>query len=141
MTRSNGLSETILRGKSAGGKRRWGRQKKTWADNIEEWTGKTFVVTQLACSQPPKNGTSLCSVHLCSDPTTLVGYGQRILDRFFRSMFQMKCFFSFSMFLCGHVHFHSYSNTYSLCPIHTLPYNTYGNAHVRKLVTVLLHVV
>ena len=45
VTRSDGLSKIILQG-TVEGKRRRGRQKKKWADNIEEWTGKTFAETQ-----------------------------------------------------------------------------------------------
>ena len=45
VTRSNGLSKTILQG-TVQGKRRRGRQRKKWADNITEWTGKSFSTTQ-----------------------------------------------------------------------------------------------
>ena len=45
VTRSDGLSKTILQGTVHGGRRR-GRQKKRWADNIKEWTGKSFCETQ-----------------------------------------------------------------------------------------------
>ncbi|XP_071850624.1 uncharacterized protein [Apostichopus japonicus] len=37
VTRSTGLAETILQGTVPGGKRR-GRQRKSWEDNIPEWT-------------------------------------------------------------------------------------------------------
>ena len=43
--RSNGLSKTILQG-TVPGKRRRGRQKKKWLDNIMEWTGNSFAETQ-----------------------------------------------------------------------------------------------
>ena len=43
--RSNGMSKTILQG-TVPGKRRRGRQKKKWLDNIMEWTGRTFAETQ-----------------------------------------------------------------------------------------------
>ena len=36
--RSSGLAKTILQGSVKGG-RRQGRQRKTWEDNIREWTG------------------------------------------------------------------------------------------------------
>ena len=39
------LSKTILQG-TVQGKRRRGRQKKKWTDNIAEWTGKSFAATQ-----------------------------------------------------------------------------------------------
>ena len=38
MIRSTGLAKMILQGKVQGGRRK-GRQKKTWEDNISEWTG------------------------------------------------------------------------------------------------------
>ena len=38
VTRSSGLSKTILQGTVQGGTRR-GRQRKRWEDNIKEWTG------------------------------------------------------------------------------------------------------
>ena len=44
VTRSEGLTKTILQG-TVHGKRRQGRQKKSWADNILEWTGKSFAQT------------------------------------------------------------------------------------------------
>jgi len=45
VTRSDGLSKTILQGTVRGGRRR-GRQRKKWSDNITEWTKKTFAETQ-----------------------------------------------------------------------------------------------
>jgi hypothetical protein len=45
VTRGSGLSKTILQG-TVQGKRRRGRQKKRWTDNIVEWTGKNFAATQ-----------------------------------------------------------------------------------------------
>lgn len=44
-TRSSGLSKTILQG-TVEGRRKRGGQKKKWADNIREWTGKRFAETQ-----------------------------------------------------------------------------------------------
>ena len=38
VSRSSGLAKTILQG-TAKGKRKRGRQKKRWEDNIKEWTG------------------------------------------------------------------------------------------------------
>ena len=40
VTRSSGLTKTIIQGTVQGGRRR-GRQKKRWEDNIMEWTGMT----------------------------------------------------------------------------------------------------
>ena len=45
VTRADGLAKTILQG-TVQGKRRRGRQKKKWADNINEWTGRSFASTQ-----------------------------------------------------------------------------------------------
>ena len=45
ITRSTGLSKTILQGTTQGG-RSQGRPKKKWADNIAEWTGLNFAETQ-----------------------------------------------------------------------------------------------
>ena len=45
ISRSSGLSKTVLQGTVQGGRRR-GRQKKQWSDNISEWTGKNFATTQ-----------------------------------------------------------------------------------------------
>ena len=39
---SSGLAKTILRGTVKGG-RRQGRERKTWEDNIKEWTGLEFA--------------------------------------------------------------------------------------------------
>ena len=40
VTRHNSLSKTIMQGTVAGGRRR-GRQRKSWGDNIKEWTAMT----------------------------------------------------------------------------------------------------
>ncbi|KAK3779352.1 hypothetical protein RRG08_052574 [Elysia crispata] len=45
VTRSEGSTKTVQQG-TVQGKKRQGRQKKSWADNILEWTGKSFAVTQ-----------------------------------------------------------------------------------------------
>ena len=42
ISRSSGLAKTILQGKVKG-KRRKGRQKKRWEDNIKDWTGNDFA--------------------------------------------------------------------------------------------------
>ena len=39
---SSGLAKTILQGTVKGG-RRQGRERKTWEDNIKEWTGLEFA--------------------------------------------------------------------------------------------------
>ena len=45
VSRSSGLAKTILQGTVIGG-RRQGRQRKTWEDNIREWTGRGFGKSQ-----------------------------------------------------------------------------------------------
>ena len=44
VTRSGGLTKVILQG-TVEGRRRRGRPKKSWIDNIAEWTGKSFTET------------------------------------------------------------------------------------------------
>ena len=45
VSRSSGLTKTILQGTVKGGLRQ-GRQKKRWEDNIREWTGLEFAESQ-----------------------------------------------------------------------------------------------
>ena len=42
VSRSSGLAKTILQG-TVKGKRKRGRQKRRWEDNIKEWTGMDFA--------------------------------------------------------------------------------------------------
>ena len=42
VSRSSSLAKTILQG-TVKGKRKGGRQKKRWEDNIKEWTGMNFA--------------------------------------------------------------------------------------------------
>ena len=44
---SSGLAKTILQG-TVKGRRRHGRQRKRWEDNIREWTGLEFARSQRA---------------------------------------------------------------------------------------------
>ena len=53
VSRSNGLSKTILQG-TVRGKRKRGRQKKRWEDNIKEWTGMDFAKSQRAVENRAK---------------------------------------------------------------------------------------
>ena len=46
-SRSSGLAKTILLG-TVKGRRRQGRQRKRWEDNIREWTGLEFGKSQRA---------------------------------------------------------------------------------------------
>ena len=47
VSRSCGLAKTILQG-TVKGKRKNGRQKKRWEDNIKEWTGMDFASSSRA---------------------------------------------------------------------------------------------
>ena len=47
VSRSSGLTKTILQG-TVNGTRRRGRQRKRWEDNIKDWTGLSFATTQRA---------------------------------------------------------------------------------------------
>ena len=53
VSRSSGLTKTILRGKVKGGRRRSG-QRKRWEDNIREWTGLEFGKSQRAVENREK---------------------------------------------------------------------------------------
>ena len=50
---SSGLAKTILQGTVKGG-RRQGRQRKRWEDNIREWTGLEFGMSQRAVENRKK---------------------------------------------------------------------------------------
>ena len=56
VSRSSGLAKTILQG-TVKGRRRQGRQRKRWEDNIREWTGQEFAKSQRAVVE--KNGGKL----------------------------------------------------------------------------------
>ena len=65
VSRSSGLSKTILQGTVEGG-RRQGRQK-NWKDNIREWTGLEFAKSQRAVENR-ENGENWSRNHLwCPD--------------------------------------------------------------------------
>ena len=53
VSRSSGLAKTILQGTMKGG-RRQGRQRKSWEDNIREWTGLEFGKSQRAVENREK---------------------------------------------------------------------------------------
>ena len=50
---SSGLAKTILQS-TVKGERRQGRQKKRWEDNIREWTGLEFAMSQRAVENREK---------------------------------------------------------------------------------------
>ena len=53
VSRSSGLAKTILQG-TVKGRRRQGRQRKRWEDNIREWTGLEFGMSQRAVENREK---------------------------------------------------------------------------------------
>ena len=53
VSRSSGLTKTILQGTVKGG-RRQGRQRKSWEDNIRKWTGLEFAKSQRAVENRKK---------------------------------------------------------------------------------------
>ena len=73
VTRSIGLSNTILQGK-VHGRRRRRRHIKRWRDNTEEWIVKTFAETQ-ALADNRQDWSRLVKRSLEQRPTTQAGYG------------------------------------------------------------------
>ena len=66
VSRSSGLAKTILQG-TVKGKRKRGRQKKRWEDNIKEWT-EMDLPAQLGQLKTGKDGNGLLRIHLwCPD--------------------------------------------------------------------------
>ena len=57
------LAKTILQGTVKGG-RRQGRQRKRWEDNIREWTGLEFTMSQRGVENRNKNGGNSLRNHL-----------------------------------------------------------------------------
>ena len=53
VSRSSGLAKTILQD-TVKGRRRQGRQRKRWEDNIREWTGLEFAKSQRAVENRKK---------------------------------------------------------------------------------------
>ena len=75
VTRADGLAKTILQG-TVQGKRGRGRQKKKWADNISEWTGKSFASTQ-ALSHDRQRWNQLVRRSSMKRPHDRQGFGTR----------------------------------------------------------------
>ena len=71
--RSSGLAKTILQGTAKGG-RGQGRQKKRWEDNIREWTGLEFGMSQKAVENRERWKKTGCKI-ICVAPTTLAVKG------------------------------------------------------------------
>ncbi|GFS17316.1 UDP-glucuronosyltransferase 2A1-like [Elysia marginata] len=65
VTRHDSLSKTILQG-TVKGKRRRGRQKKAWCDNIKEWPG--MVMCELVRSASDRDAWRQKLILLPSDP-------------------------------------------------------------------------
>ena len=73
VSRSLGLTKTILQGTVKGG-RRQGRQKKRWEDNIKEWTGLEFAKSRRAVKNREQIEETGCEI-ICGAPTTLAVKG------------------------------------------------------------------
>ena len=69
VSRVSDLAKTILQG-TVEGKRKRGRQKKRWEDNIKEWTGMDFA----SSTRAGQDGKGCCEF-ICGAPTTFLGYG------------------------------------------------------------------
>ena len=70
---SSGLAKTILQG-TVKGRRRQGKQRKRWEDNIREWTGLEFAKSQRAVENREK-WRKLVAKSFCGAPTTLAVKG------------------------------------------------------------------
>ena len=75
VTRSNGLCKKVLQG-TVPEKRKRGRQKKRWEDNIKEWTGLDFNNSQRAAEDRQIWKTIVADVS-SGAPTTLMVPGHR----------------------------------------------------------------
>ena len=75
VTRSNGLCKKVLQG-TVPGKRKRGRQKKIWEDNIKEWTGLDFNNSQRAAGDRQRWKKIVADVS-SGAPTTLMVPGHR----------------------------------------------------------------
>ena len=62
VSRSSGLTKTVLQGTVKGGKRQ-SRQRKGWEDNIREWTGLEFAKSQRAVEKR-ENGENWLQNHM-----------------------------------------------------------------------------
>ena len=66
VSRSSSLAKTILQG-TVKGKRKRGRQKKRWEDNIKEWPAQLGQLKQVKMERD-------CCEIICGAPTTFQGY-------------------------------------------------------------------
>ena len=67
------LAKTFLQG-TVKERRRQGRQRKRWEDNIREWTGTEFAKSQRAVENRGKMEKTGCKI-ICGAPTTLAVKG------------------------------------------------------------------
>ena len=72
VSRSSGLAKSILQGRVKG-KRKRGRQKKRWVDNINEWTGMDFANSTRAAENRTRWKGIVATLSVV--PTTFQGYG------------------------------------------------------------------
>ena len=70
--RHDSLSKTILQGTVAGGRKR-GRPRKSWLDNIKEWTGRSTA--QLIRKAEDRPLWTLVTVESCRAAPTTSGHG------------------------------------------------------------------
>ena len=75
MTRSSGLCKKVLQ-VTVPGKRKRGRQKKRWEDNIKEWTGLDFSNSERAAEDRQRWKKIVADVS-SGAPTTLRVPGNR----------------------------------------------------------------
>ena len=73
VSRSSCLAKTILQGTVKGGNR-LSRQNKRWEDNIREWTGLDFAMSQRAVENREKRRKLVVKM-ICGAPTTLAVKG------------------------------------------------------------------
>ena len=73
VSRSSGLAKIILQG-TVKGERRQGRQRKTWEENIREWTGLELGKSQRVVDNGEKMEETGCEI-TCGGLTTLAGKG------------------------------------------------------------------
>ena len=73
VSRSSGLTKSILQGTVKGG-RRQGRQRKWWEDNIREWIGLEFGKSKRAVENREKMEETGCEI-ICCAPKSLAVEG------------------------------------------------------------------
>ena len=75
VSRSSGVAKTILQGTVKGGRRRQGRQKERWEDNMKTWAGLDRVrQVPEGSREPSKMEETDCEI-ICGAPTAFAGKG------------------------------------------------------------------